>query len=258
MGKLLAVVEALRAWIAPIACLVACALLVHQCNSRGDVEAALRKERAEAAARAAQQIVPDDASLAQIAKKLAPLLAEHPAFKKAVADAVKALPGAKPVAVIQGATAAVSAGGPTRPETAACTPVTPQVPSAPPGEILLRRGDQLHLRLLGTELRTKDGARDLALTVGAYRVDPSGDALLAEAPLVASLTDVAVVAAERAATSHWAFGGLGGVLSGNWAAGGILETPTVRIPLVGGGAALAVVGIAGPAGYVLVGGPLFR
>jgi uncharacterized membrane protein YqiK len=117
------------------------------------------------------------------------------------------------------------------------------------------KGDRLRLGLDMVELRGKAGARLIAATMEAR--DEAG-ALLLRAPVEAPLTLGVEEMPPPPEVSRWGVGAVGGITGTGSVVGGVLSTPSAKVPFVGWKVEGTAVVAGGPGGVVALGGLVVR
>jgi hypothetical protein len=135
--------------------------------------------------------------------------------------------------------------------TAALQAHTALTPIAAP----VAKGAKLRLGLDMVELRGKAGARLIAATMEAR--DEAG-ALLLRAPVEAPLTLGVEEMPPPPDVSRWGVGAVGGITGTGSVVGGVLSTPSARVPLIGWKVEATAVVAGGPGGVVGLAGLVVR
>jgi hypothetical protein len=117
------------------------------------------------------------------------------------------------------------------------------------------KGARLRLGLDMVELRGKAGARLIAATMEAR--DEAG-ALLLRAPVEAPLTLGVEEMPPPPDVSRWGVGAVGGITGAGSVVGGVLSTPSAKVPLVGWKVEAVGVVAGGPGGVVGLAGLVVR
>ncbi len=196
-------------------------VLTCRLNRGRDAEAELRRRVEADVLKARGQLVAEQVRGDALDKLVRQIVGENEELARALEQARRAAPGARPVATARTSTGAVVAGG---------TPRAPEErgPAAAP-PCLLAPGDQGEVRVDQVVLETRAGNRLLVGTAAAWRMSPAPATRLFGGPFQAALSNIAMEAPPQVAGPRWGAGVWLGVGRDGWAAGPALALPQARL-----------------------------
>lgn len=214
MNRLVAISNALRPWAAPIALVIATFLFVRSCNHSRNVISDLERSIEAERLRAEGVYVAGEKKASELAAEARRLAGENSDLARALEEARRKAPSAKPAEVVHSQTGPVVVG-----------PVVP-LPCPVSAQCVLRQGDTVSFEVDEVHLKTDAGNEVIVGTAAAWRLtEPK--VMLARGSFQAALSAAAVEAPER--RLGWGAGVAVAATSAGWAVGPAVALPPLRL-----------------------------
>lgn len=209
--------------VAPaIAAVVLAVLLVAQCNGKSKAERELARLKERPAITATG--LPAADQFEDVTDQFEALKQRVPALEEQLRKLTAAVGKVNPRRVVSAETKPAPVGGTPRPADPA---------AAPAPVCVLALGDSLKLKMAEADVDTKGGNIVILGMMEAWRMAPGPPTLLLQEPFSGPATSAVLKApSAEGGRNSWRWGPLGGISTAGWAAGLLVVTPEVRLPII--------------------------